>query len=67
MVERWFAEITSKKIRRGSFKNVKELIMAIKQYIESHNQNPKVFVWTASVENIMRKISKCKDLLDALY
>lgn len=65
MIERWFGEITSKRIRRGSFKNVKELIMAIKQYIESHNQNPKVFVWTASVDSIMRKISKCKDLLDA--
>jgi len=63
LVERWFAEITSKRIRRGSFKNVKELIKTIKQYIESHNQTPKVFVWTASVESIMRKISKCKDLL----
>lgn len=60
MVECWFSGITSKRIRRGSFKNVKELIMAIKQYIESHNQNPKVFVWTASVENIMRKISNVK-------
>lgn len=65
MVERWFGDITTKRIRRGSFKNVKELIMIIKQYIESHNQKPKVFVWTASVESIMRKISKCKDLLDA--
>jgi len=64
MIERWFSEITSKRIRRGSFKNVKELIAAIKQYIDSHNQNPKVFVWTASVESIMRKISKCKDLLE---
>ena len=63
MVERWFSEITTKRIRRGSFKNVKELIMVIKQYIESHNQNPKVFIWTASVESIMRKVSKCKDLL----
>lgn len=63
MIERWFSEITSKRIRRGSFKNVKELIGAIKQYIDSHNQNPKAFVWTASVESIMRKISKCKDLL----
>src|SRR3989339_143750 len=63
MIERWFSEITSKRIRRGSFKNVKELIVAIKQYIDSHNQNPKAFVWTASVETIMRKISKCKDLL----
>ena len=64
MVERWFRDITTKRIRRGSFKNVKELIMIIQQYIESHNQNPKAFVWTASVENIMRKISKCKDLLE---
>jgi transposase len=63
LVERWFGDITAKRIRRGSFKNVKELIMIIKQYIESHNQKPKVFVWTASVESIMRKISKCKDLL----
>lgn len=61
MVERWFSEISRKKIRRGSFKNVKELIMVIKQYIKSHNQNPKVFVWTASVESIMRKISNVKN------
>ena len=67
LVERWFSEITSKRIRRGSFKNVKELIIAIKQYIESHNQNPKVFVWSASVESIMRKISKCKDPLETLH
>lgn len=62
MVERWFSDLSTKRIRRGSFKNLKELIVAIKQYIESHNQNPKVFVWTASVEAIMRKISKCQDL-----
>jgi transposase len=61
MVERWFSEITSKRIRRGSFKNMKELIMAIKKYIECHNQNPRVYVWTASVESIMRKISNVKN------
>jgi transposase len=65
MVERWFAEITSKRIRRGSFQNVKALITAIDSYIESHNQNPQVFVWTASVQSIMNKISKCKEALDA--
>lgn len=64
MIERWFSEITSKRIRRGSFKNVKELIMAIKQYIDSYNQKPKAFVWTASVDSIMKKISKCKELLE---
>jgi transposase len=65
MVERWFAEITSKRIRRGSFRNVKDLIKTINSYIESHNQNPKVFVWTASVQSIMNKIAKCKEVLDA--
>jgi len=65
LVERWFAEITSQRIRRGSFRNVKELILAINTYIESHNQNPRVFVWTASVQSIMNKISKCKEALDA--
>ncbi len=67
MVERWFAEISRKRIRRGSFKNVKELISTIKQYIESHNQNPKIFVWTASVESIMNKIKITKDLLEILH
>lgn len=67
MVERWFAEISRKRIRRGSFKNVKELISTIKQYIESHNQNPKIFVWTASVGSIMNKIKITKDLLETLH
>jgi transposase len=67
MVESWFSQLTSKRIRRGSFNNVKDLIKAIKKYIESHNQNPKIFIWTASVENIMRKISKCKDLLETAH
>lgn len=67
MVERWFREITDKRIRRGSFQNVPDLIAAITQYIECHNQNPHVFVWTASVEKIMTKIAKCKEALDALH
>ena len=66
MVERWFAEITRKRIRRGSFKNLKELIKVIKQYIESHNQNPKIFAWTASVQSIMSKISISKEALVTL-
>jgi transposase len=57
MVERWFREITDKRIRRGSFKNVRHLIMAIKQYIDTHNQNPRVFIWSASDDKIMAKIS----------
>jgi transposase len=67
MVERWFREITDKRIRRGSFKNVPELIRAIQQYIDAHNQNPRVFVWSASVEKIMTKIAKCKEVLETLH
>lgn len=67
MVERWFAEISRKQIRRGSFTNVKELIRVIKQYIESHNQNPKIFTWTATVESIMNKIAITKEALEALH
>lgn len=65
LVERWFREITDKRIRRGSFKSVPDLVKAIMHYIEAHNQNPKVFVWTASVEKIMTKIAISKEALDA--
>lgn len=67
MVERWFREITDKRIRRGSFKSVPELIDAITTYLENHNQNPRVFIWSASVERIMTKIAKCKEALDSLH
>jgi transposase len=67
MVERWFREITDKRIRRGVFRNVPELIAAIKEYMNNHNQNPRVFVWTASVQSILAKIAKCKEALDALH
>ena len=67
MVERWFRDITDKRIRRGSFKSVPDLIKTIMQYIETNNQNPHVFVWTASVERILTKIAKCKEALDSLH
>jgi len=65
LIERWFREITDKRIRRGTFKNVQMLITAIQQYIDTHNQNPRVFIWSASVESILAKIAKCKEVLDA--
>jgi hypothetical protein len=67
MVERWLRELTDKRIRRGSFRNVRELVAAIKEYVDCHNQNPRVFSWTASAESIMTKIAKCKEALDALH
>lgn len=67
LVERWFREITDKRIRRGVFKSVPDLIDAIHGYLNNHNQNPKAFVWSAPVERILEKIAKCKGALDALH
>lgn len=67
MVERWFREITDKRIRRGIFRSVPELIAAIQEYLENHNQNPRIFTWTASTERILAKVAKCKEALDALH
>ncbi len=67
LVERWFREITDKRIRRGTFKSVRDLIAAIKEYLENHNQNPRVFSWTAPAEKILTKIAKCKEALETLH
>jgi transposase len=67
LVERWFRELTDKRIRRGTFRNVSTLIAAIKDYIDNHNQNSQVFVWTAPVERILTKVAKSKEVLDALH
>lgn len=57
-IERFFGLITEERIRRGSFKSVKELQRAIHDYIEHHNKNPKPFSWTATPEKIFDKISE---------
>ena len=67
LVERWFREITDKRIRRGVFKSVPDLIKAIQSYLDNHNQNPKAFVWSAPVERILEKIAKCKEALGTLH
>lgn len=58
MIERWFAEITRKRIRRGTFANVKSLITAIEDYVKHNNKAPKPFIWTSTVSSIRRKITK---------
>lgn len=58
LVERWFREITEKRIRRGVFCSVPELIEAIQQYLDTHNAQPKPFVWTASAEGILAKVER---------
>ena len=60
LVERWFGEITRKRIRRGAFKSVAELIRAIEDYVRVNNQNPKPFVWTKRADEILEKVGRCK-------
>jgi transposase len=67
LVERWFGEITRKRIRRGSFNSTQELIQAIDDYIKITNENPKPFVWTKKVDTILDKISRCKAVAGTLH
>lgn len=63
MVERWFREISQKRIRRGSFESVKQLIGAIEEYLDQYNRVPKRFVWTKNADMILSKIARCKEAL----
>ena len=58
LVERWFAELTNKRIRRGVFRSVKELETAIREYIDVHNEDPKPFVWTKTADQILASIAR---------
>jgi transposase len=63
-IERWFAGITTKRIRRGTFSNVRELTRAIESYIRENNKQPRPFRWTATASSIVRKINKYKETSD---
>ena len=58
MVERWFRELTEKAIRRGVFKSVPDMIAAIEAYLQANNNDPKPFVWIATAEEILEKVSR---------
>jgi hypothetical protein len=60
LVERWFGEITRKRIRRGVFKSVSDLIHAIEDYIQVNNANSKPFVLTKKFDTILEKVARCK-------
>jgi len=63
MVERFFAEITRDRIRRGTFNSVAELESAIMDYLQKHNADPKPFVWTKSADEILKKVAKARQAL----
>ena len=57
-VERFFAKITEKRIRRGAFRSVKALEQAITDYLQEHNKNPKPFVWVADADTILERVTR---------
>jgi transposase len=64
MVERFFRDITDKRIRRGVFASVPELEAAINDYISTHNANPKPFIWTAKASDILAKVTRARATLN---
>jgi transposase len=66
LVERWFRQITDRRIRRGVFHGVPQLIEAITAYIDEHNENPTAFQWTAKAEDIIEKARRARDVLDKI-
>jgi len=66
LVERWFGELTNKRIRRGSFGSVADLKQAIDEFLAAWNEKPKPFVWTATVAAIVEKLSRCRQTLEQI-
>ena len=65
-VELFFSEITTRRIRRGVFRSVQSLEKAIRDYIDTRNENAKPFAWTADADNILRRVKNvCKDTSDS--
>jgi hypothetical protein len=66
LIERWFAELDQKAVRRAAFRSVRDLQGAIAAFLEQWNARPTPFVWTASVERILEKIAKARQRLEQI-
>lgn len=66
LIERWFAELDQKAVRRGAFRSVRDLQRAITTFLEQWNARPTPFVWTASVERILEKIARARKRLEQI-
>ena len=58
LVERWFAAITAKQIRRGVFRSVREIEAAIHAYIDINNEEPRPFIWTKTADEILESVAR---------
>lgn len=65
MVERFFRDITTERLRRGVFTSVPELVVAIDEYVAHHNINPKPFIWTKSARDILQKVIRANSRLSS--
>lgn len=66
LVERFFRDLTEKRIRRSAFYSVPDLVRAIDDYILQHNQDPKPFIWTKRAPDILAKVMRARKTLDNL-
>ena len=64
MVERFFRDLTAKRLRRGVFRSVPEVIEAIEGYILCRNDNRKPFIWTKKASDILAKVTRAREALD---
>ena len=63
LIERWFRDLTTRRLRRGVFRHVRELITAIEQYITHHNSRPRVFRWVAKANDMLTKVGRARATL----
>ena len=66
LVERWFAELTNKAVRRGSFASVPDLVATIEEFIQENNKTGKPFVWKATAEQLLAKYERCRNRLEQI-
>jgi hypothetical protein len=66
MVERFFRDLGEKALKRGSFYNVDDLVGAVTEYVNAHNENPKPFIWTASANDILAKVKRARKAANKL-
>jgi transposase len=63
MIERFFRDLTQNRLKRGVFRDLEDLIMAVESYIDRHNLSPKPFIWTASANDILQKVTRARKAL----
>ena len=66
LVERWFAELTTQRVRRGSFASVEDLENTLREFLAAWHEIPHPFLWTATVESIQEKLSRGRQTLEPI-